>query len=71
MSQQFWVIGGEYSCLEFRQIDGAPRTLGPFESYEAAEKVWRDRAESSRSSASTRYSIVTTAANPRRQLRAA
>ncbi len=71
MNQQFWVVGGEYHCLEFRQINGTPCALGPFENYEAAEKVWRKHTEASRSSAATRYTILATATNPRRELRAA
>lgn len=71
MSQQFWVVGGEFSCLEFREPLGAANAIGPFESYEAAEQIWRDRTEASRSSAATRYMIVTTAPNPRRVLQAA
>ena len=71
MEKQFWVIGGEFRCLAFREIAGAPSTLGPFENYETAEKVWRDRTEASRSSAATRFTIVENAANPRRMQRAA
>jgi hypothetical protein len=71
MLQQYWVIGGEFRCLQFQEINGAAQTAGPFESYEAAETVWRERTEASRSSAATRFMIVTTAPNPRRILKAA
>lgn len=71
MDKQFWVIGGEFRCLAFREVDGAPSVSGPFESYEAAEKIWRERTEASRSSAATRFMIVESAANPRRMQRAA
>lgn len=71
MEKQFWVIGGEFRCLEFREVAGTPNTLGPFDSYEAAEKIWRECTEASRSSAATRFTIVESAANPRRLQRAA
>ena len=71
MNEQYWVIGGEYRCLEFREINGAARVLGPFDCYDAAEKVWRERTEASRSSAATRFTIVATAPNPRRMLKVA
>lgn len=59
MPKQFWVIGGEYQCVEFQEvIPGTARVFGPFESYEEANKVWRERSLASRSSATTRYSIV-------------
>jgi hypothetical protein len=70
MNTQYWVIGGEFRCLEFRELDGSADALGPFKTYEEAERVWRDRAEATRGEARTRYTIVTTAQNPRR-LRAA
>jgi len=66
MLQQYWVIGGEYRCLEFRELNGEAASLGPFNSYEEAERVWRERAESTRGQANTRFTIVATAPNPRR-----
>jgi hypothetical protein len=66
MNQQFWVIGGEYRCLEFRELANASAPIGPFASYEEAEQVWRTQAEQTRGDATTRYTIVTTAPNPRR-----
>ena len=71
MSQQFWVIGGEYRCLEFRELSSASAPIGPFATYEEAEQVWRARAEQTRGEASTRFTIVTTAPNPRRMQKAA
>ncbi len=59
MPKQFWVIGGEYQCVEFQEVvPGTARVFGPFENYDEANQVWRERSLASRSSATTRYSIV-------------
>lgn len=72
MAKQFWVIGGEYQCVEFQEVvPGTARVFGPFESYQEANEVWRERSVASRSSATTRYSIVASAPNPSRQMIAA
>jgi hypothetical protein len=57
---RFWVIGGEYTCLEFDQlVEGTERVAGPFFHRTAAEAVWRRLSESDRSRAQVRYTIVT------------
>ncbi len=72
MPKQFWVIGGEYNCVEFQEvISGTTRVFGPFPSYEEANRVWRERSLATRSSATTRYSIVSNASNLARQQSAA
>ena len=72
MAKQFWVIGGEYQCVAFHEVvQGTERVFGPFPSYEAADRVWRERSVASRSSATTRYSIVASAPNPARGMMAA
>ncbi len=72
MSKQFWVIGGEYNCVEFQEVlPGTARVFGPYQTYEEANQVWRERSLASRSSATTRYSIVSNSANPARQQSAA
>lgn len=72
MTKQFWVIGGEYNCVEFQEVvPGTARIFGPFASYQEANEVWRERSLASRSSATTRYSIVSSAPNPSRQMIAA
>ena len=71
MSQQFWVIGGEFRDAEFHEIEPeSGRVLGPFHSYDEANQVWRQRAEESRSQAYIRYSIVASAPNPARRVEA-
>jgi len=68
MNQQFWVIGGEYRDLTFSQlIDGTSRVEGPFQTYEDAHRVWRDRTKASQSEACTRFTIASQASDPRRQ----
>jgi hypothetical protein len=56
---RFWVVGGEYTCLAFRQlIDGTERIAGPFFHRSAAEAVWRQLSEVDRCRAQVRYAIV-------------
>ncbi|HYI88490.1 MAG TPA: hypothetical protein VEY05_01160 [Beijerinckiaceae bacterium] len=57
---RFWVIGGEYTCLEFEQlVEGSEKVAGPFFHKSAAEAVWRRLSEADRSRAQVRYAIVT------------
>jgi len=68
MKEQFWVIGGEYSDLDFRRlIEGTGQTHGPFESYEAAERIWRECSLANRFEACARFSIVTSAVGAQRR----
>ncbi len=71
MIKQFWVVGGEFSCLEFRELSQAAPPIGPFTTYDEAEGAWRAKAEQTRSEARKRFTIVTTAQNPRRMQPAA
>jgi hypothetical protein len=72
MPKQFWVIGGEYQCVEFQEvIPGSERVFGPYRSYDDANQVWRERSLASRSQATTRYSIVSSTPNPMRKMEAA
>jgi hypothetical protein len=66
MPKQFWVIGGEYRDLEFRDvIEGTTRVLGPFGSYHDARVVWHERSQASRAVATARYTIVSNAMGDR------
>lgn len=68
MPKQYWVIGGEYRCVKFQAVvPGTERVYGPFQSYEDANRIWRQRSLESRASATTRYSIVSNTPNPARQ----
>jgi hypothetical protein len=67
MAKQYWVIGGEYQDADFTEIeDGSLRVFGPYPTYEEANTVWKQRSETSRSRAYTRYQIVASAHNPQR-----
>lgn len=71
MPKQYWVIGGEYQCVEFQEVlPGTARVFGPFPTYDEANQTWRERSLASRSSATTRYSIVASAPNPAKQVAA-
>lgn len=59
MPKQFWVIGAEYSDMQFmRPVGGSTRLFGPYESYHDAREQWRARVMMSRHEATTRYTIV-------------
>ena len=67
MPEQFFVIGGRYQDLDFNQlIDGTAHVLGPYSSYEDAQRVWKDQSAETRSDAKARYAIVRNATDPRR-----
>jgi hypothetical protein len=56
---RFWVIGGEYTCLDFDHlIEGSEKVAGPFFHRSAAEAVWRRLSEADRCRAQVRYAIV-------------
>jgi hypothetical protein len=60
VATRFWVIGGEYTCLEFEQlVEGSEKVAGPFFHKSAAEAVWRRLSEADRCRAQVRYAIVT------------
>jgi hypothetical protein len=58
-SPRFWVIGAEYTCLDFDQlIEGTEKIAGPFFHRSAAEAVWRRLSDGDRCRAQVRYAIV-------------
>lgn len=59
-TERFWVIGGEYSCLDFTTLkSGTPQVLGPYATREDAKAAWRRIADATRSCATARYAIAT------------
>lgn len=67
MMQQFWVIGAEFISVDCEAlVPGTSRVFGPFQNYRDAQEVWRERSQASRAQATTRYSIVASAANAAR-----
>jgi hypothetical protein len=57
---RYWVIGGEYSNADFREIAAgkAEERLGPFATYEEAHKAWAARAWATVDDALMRFRIV-------------
>jgi hypothetical protein len=40
-TERFWVVGGEYSCLDFKTLTKGAQVLGPFDTRDEARTVWR------------------------------
>ena len=63
MLEEYWVVGGTYRDAEFAALkDDSGEVHGPFTSYDEALNSWRSRTETTRSEATTRFSVVVTAA---------
>lgn len=57
---QYWVIGGEFSSLNFHQlVPGTQDIHGPYPTRQDAEEVWKERSQETRHKANVRYRIVT------------
>ena len=57
--ERFWVVGGDYTCMQFKSLrDGASTIVGPFEDRDAAKAEWKKLAEKNRSKATARYTIA-------------
>ncbi len=57
--ERFWVVGGEYACVGFKQLkDGTQQMLGPFESRDEAARHWRRLSAENSSRATARFSIA-------------
>jgi hypothetical protein len=58
--ERFWVVGGEYSCLDFKTLKhGAPQVMGPYETRDEARAEWKRISEKTRASATARFAIAT------------
>ncbi len=63
MIEEYWVVGGSYRDADFAALkDGTGEVYGPFVSYDEALSSWNSRSERSRAEATTRFSVVVTAA---------
>ena len=63
MIQEYWVVGGSYRDASFAALrEGSGEVYGPFVSYDEALRSWNARTERSRAEATTRFSVVVTAA---------
>ena len=58
--KQYWVVGGEYATTKFDRIAPGKQEErhGPFPTYEAAHKVWAERAWATVDDAHMRFRIV-------------
>jgi Domain of unknown function (DUF4170) len=62
MQQQYWVIGADYSDMQFNEVvDGTSQVIGPFIEYREAASAWREQAMATRYKATTRFTIVVNA----------
>jgi hypothetical protein len=58
--ERFWVVGGEYSCLDFKTLKaGAPQVMGPYETRDEARAAWKRISDETRACATARYAIAT------------
>jgi hypothetical protein len=57
MTERFWVIGGEYAAMDFKQLK-AGEVFGPFDSRDEATAAWKRVSAETRSRATARYSIA-------------
>jgi hypothetical protein len=57
MNQRFWVIGGEYTGMDFKALR-QKELEGPFDSPEAAHAAWKRLSGQHSSRATTRFSIA-------------
>ncbi len=56
---QYWVIGGEFSSLNFHNlVHGTQQVQGPFPSRADAESVWRKLSEENRHKCNVRFTIL-------------
>jgi hypothetical protein len=62
MNGEYWVVGGSFRDVSFAAFDRATGELhGPFPTYADALACWRERSFTSRSEATVRFTVVTTA----------
>lgn len=57
---QYWVVGGEYTTTEFKELSPGKELeeYGPFHTYEAARKIWQARNMAQIDNALVRYRII-------------
>jgi hypothetical protein len=57
--ERFWVVGGEYSCLDFKTLkSGVPQVLGPFDTRDEAKVAWKRVSDETRSCATAKFAIA-------------
>jgi hypothetical protein len=59
MTERYWVIGGDYTAMDFRALDTERAAIvGPFDNREEAQAAWRRLSSENSSRATTRFSIA-------------
>ncbi len=56
--ERFWVVGGDYTCMGFKELRGDPTVAGPFHDRTEAQQEWRRLSDQNRSKATARYAIT-------------
>lgn len=57
--EQFWVIGGDYTCMGFKALKADARHVeGPFASRNQAKAAWKTVSREHSSRATTRFTIA-------------
>ena len=57
-SERFWVVGGDYTCMGFKQLRDGPTVSGPYHDRTEAQQEWRRLSDANRSTATARYAIT-------------
>ncbi len=59
MQKRYWVIGGDYADMGFRQIRPGTHTIeGPFDNAQQAKAAWQNLSRQFSSSATARFAIT-------------
>ena len=59
IEQRYWVVGGEYTCLEFKRLkQETPVALGPYASRDEAMEVWKQVSSEHSCRAAVRFAIA-------------
>jgi hypothetical protein len=59
MTERFWVIGGDYTAMDFKALRPESRAIvGPFEDRTQAHEAWKQLSSEHSSRATTRFSIA-------------
>ena len=57
-TERYWVVGGEYSCLDFKTLKSDPQVFGPFDTHAEARAAWRQVSDTTKASATAKFAIT-------------
>ena len=57
-TERFWVVGGEYSCLDFKTLKTEPQVFGPFDTRDEARAAWRQVSDQTKACATAKFAIT-------------